>query len=119
MLAALEVAVEADVDALLRRGRVDAQNFETLLQTVHRRALATAARVVQAGSERFRAAAGVARRLATGARYRLRGDAEGLVTDGLLEGLEILRCGPPRSDERIDFALDRGYDRGAPTCWGR
>ena len=42
--AALEAAVEADVDAFLRRGSVNAQDFETLLQTVHRRALATATR---------------------------------------------------------------------------
>ena len=46
--AALEAAVEADVDAFLRRGSVNAQDFETLLQTVQRRALATATRVVQA-----------------------------------------------------------------------
>ena len=45
--AALEAAVEADVDAFLRRGSVNAQDFETLLQTVHRRALATATRVVK------------------------------------------------------------------------
>ena len=36
--AALEAAVEADVDAFLRRGSVNAQDFETLLQTVRRRA---------------------------------------------------------------------------------
>ena len=40
--AALEAAVEADVDAFLQRGSVNAQDFETLLQTVQRRALATA-----------------------------------------------------------------------------
>ena len=45
--AALEAAVEADVDAFLRRRSVNAQDFETLLQTVHRRALATATRVVK------------------------------------------------------------------------
>ena len=51
--AALEAAVEADVDAFLRRESVNAQDFETLLQTVHRRALATATRVVQAvGAQR-------------------------------------------------------------------
>ena len=53
--AALEAAVEADVDvdAFLRRGSVNAQDFETLLQTVQRRALATATRVVQAvGAQR-------------------------------------------------------------------
>ena len=51
--AALEAAVEADVDAFIRRGSVNAQDFETLLQTVHRRALATATRVVQAvGAQR-------------------------------------------------------------------
>ena len=48
MFAALEAAVEADVDVFLKRGSVNAQDFETLLQTVHRRALATASRVVKA-----------------------------------------------------------------------
>ena len=47
MFAALEAAVEADVDAFLRRGSVNAQDFETLLQTVHRRALATASQVAK------------------------------------------------------------------------
>ena len=41
MFAALEAAVKADVEAFLRRGNANAQDFETLLQTVHRRALAT------------------------------------------------------------------------------
>ena len=41
-------------------------------------------------------------------RQRLRGDAEGLVTQCLLKSLEVLRVGPPRPDERIDFSLDRG-----------
>ena len=45
MLAALEAAVKADVEAVLRRGRVHAQDFETLERTVYRRALAAAARV--------------------------------------------------------------------------
>ena len=45
--AALEAAVGADVDAFLRRRSVNAQDFETLLQTVHRRALATASQVVK------------------------------------------------------------------------
>ena len=53
MFAALKSAVEADVDAFLRRGSVNAQDFETLLQTVRRRALATATRVVEAaGAQR-------------------------------------------------------------------
>ena len=53
MFAALKSAVEADVDAFLRRGSVNAQDFETLLQTVHRRALATATQVVEAaGAQR-------------------------------------------------------------------
>ena len=53
MFAALKSAVEADVDAFLRRGSVNAKDFETLLQTVHRRALATARRVVEAaGAQR-------------------------------------------------------------------
>ena len=47
MFAALEAAVEADVDAFLKRGSVNAQDFQTLLQTVHRRALATASQVVK------------------------------------------------------------------------
>ena len=50
MFAALEGAVKADVDAFLRRGNVNAQDFETLLQTVHRRALATASQAVKAVS---------------------------------------------------------------------
>ena len=47
MLAALEAAVKADVEAVLRGGRVDAQDFETLERTVYRRALAAAARVAE------------------------------------------------------------------------
>ena len=47
MFAALKAAVEADVDAFLRPGNVNAQDFETLLQTVHRRALATASQAVK------------------------------------------------------------------------
>ena len=50
-------------------------------------------------------------------RHRLRGDSEGLVTDCLLNRLEVLRGGPPRPDERIDFRLDRGYERCDPTAW--
>lgn len=42
LFAALEATVKADVEAFLRRGNVNAQDFETLLQRVHRRALATA-----------------------------------------------------------------------------
>ena len=45
--AALRAAVEADVDAFLRQGSVNAQDFETLLQTVRRRALATASEVAK------------------------------------------------------------------------
>ena len=47
MLAALEAAVKADVEAVLRRGKVNAQDFETLERTVYRRALAVAARVAK------------------------------------------------------------------------
>ena len=47
MFAALEAAVKADVEAFLRRGNANAQDFETLLQTVHRRALATASQAVK------------------------------------------------------------------------
>ena len=50
-------------------------------------------------------------------RHRLRGDSEGLVTDCLLKSLEVPRVGPPRPDERIDFSLDRGYERCTPTAW--
>ncbi len=53
MFAALESAVKADVDAFMRSGQVDAQGFETLLRTVHRRALDTADRVFKAaGAQR-------------------------------------------------------------------
>ena len=45
---ALEAAVQADVDAFLRRGRVNAQDFEALERTIHRRALDAADRVIQA-----------------------------------------------------------------------
>ena len=48
VFAALEAAVQADVDAFLRRGRVNAQDFESLERTIHRRALAAADRVIQA-----------------------------------------------------------------------
>ena len=48
---ALEAAVEADVEAFLQRGSVNAQDFQTLLQAVHRQALATAARIVKAAAE--------------------------------------------------------------------
>ena len=51
VLATVEAAVEADVEALLGPGRVEAQDFETLEQAVRRQALATAARVVQAAAE--------------------------------------------------------------------
>ena len=47
MLAALEATVGANVDAFLRQGDANAQDFETLLQTVHRRALATTSQVVK------------------------------------------------------------------------
>ena len=53
-------------------------------------------------------------------RHRLRGEAVDLATEDLLEGLEVLRGGPPRSDERIDFGRERGYERCAPitlTAW--
>ena len=47
ILAALEAAVKADVEAVLQRGRVNAQDFETLERTVYRRALAAAERVAK------------------------------------------------------------------------
>ena len=53
VFAALEAAVQADVDAFLRRGRVNAQDFEVLERTIHRRALDAADRVIQAaGAQR-------------------------------------------------------------------
>ena len=52
MFAALEAAVQADVDAFLRRGRGNAQDFETLERTIHRRALDAADRVIQAAGAR-------------------------------------------------------------------
>ncbi len=45
---------------------------------------------------------------------RLSGEAEGLAAEGLLDGLEVLRGGLPRSDEGIDFSRKRGYERCAP-----
>ena len=47
LFAALEAAVEADVKTFLSRGNVNAQDFEALEQTVHRRALATASQAVK------------------------------------------------------------------------
>ena len=47
LFAALEAAVKADVEAFLRRGNVNAQDFETLEQSVHRRALATVSQAVK------------------------------------------------------------------------
>ena len=53
VFAALEAAVQADVDALLRCGRVNAQDFEALERTIHRRALDAADRIIQAaGAQR-------------------------------------------------------------------
>ena len=55
VLATVEAAVEADVDALLGPGPVDAKDFEGLVQAVRRQALATADRVVKAaGRQRSR-----------------------------------------------------------------
>ena len=51
VLAAVERAVQADVEALLGSSTVDAQDLETLTQAVRRQALATAARVVKAAAE--------------------------------------------------------------------
>ena len=38
-----------------------------------------------------------------------------MAAEGLLNGLEVLRGGPPRSDERSDFSRKRAYERCAPT----
>ena len=51
VLAQVEAAVEADVEALLGPGRVQAQDFEIIEQAVRRQALATAARVLKAAAE--------------------------------------------------------------------
>ena len=48
----MEAAVKADVDAFLRRGRVNARDFETLEWTLHRRALDAADRVIKAAGVR-------------------------------------------------------------------
>ena len=45
--AALKAAVEVDIEAFLRQGSVNAQDFETLLQSVRRRALTTASEVAK------------------------------------------------------------------------
>lgn len=47
LFAALEAAVKADVDAFLSRRDANAQDFDTFLQTVHRRALATASQAAK------------------------------------------------------------------------
>ena len=47
--------------------------------------------------------------------HRLCGEAEGSTTECLLDGLEVLRGGSPRADERIDFSRKRGYERCAPN----
>ena len=52
VFAALEAAVQADVDAFLRRERGNAQDFETLERTIHRRALDAADRVIEAAGAR-------------------------------------------------------------------
>ena len=53
MFAALEAAVQADVDAFLRCEGANARDFETLERTIHRRALDAADRVIQAaGAQR-------------------------------------------------------------------
>ena len=49
-------------------------------------------------------------------RRQLRGEAEGSATECLLEGLEVLRLHAPRSDERIDFGRESGYERCAPAA---
>ena len=50
--------------------------------------------------------------------HRRGDDSEGLATECLLEGLEILRGGPPGPDERIDFSLDAATN-AAPQPPGR
>ena len=48
LFAALQSAVEADLDAFLSQRSGTPQDFETLVQTVRRRALATADRALEA-----------------------------------------------------------------------
>ncbi len=83
--------------------------------------------------EGLRAAAGKARPSAAGAshgrirrvgivrvevlRQRLRGEIEDSTTQGLLKGLEVLRGGPPWSEQRSNFSRKRGYERGAETVF--
>ena len=44
-------------------------------------------------------------------RQRPGGDGEGLVTNCLLQGLEVSRVYPPRCQERFDFGFDHGRER--------
>ena len=48
---------------------------------------------------------------------RLRGEAEDSTTQCLLKGLEVLRVGPPWSEQRSNFSRKRGYERGAETAF--
>lgn len=53
-------------------------------------------------------------------RQPLRGKVEGSTTQGLLDGLEVLRVGPPCSEQRRNFSRKRSYDCGAEivfTAW--
>lgn len=53
-------------------------------------------------------------------RQPLRGKVEGSTTQGLLDGLEVLRVDPPGSEQRSNFSRKRGYDCGAEivfTAW--
>ena len=50
-------------------------------------------------------------------RRRLRGEAEGATTQGLLDGLDVLRGGPPWSEQRSNFSRKRGCERGAETVF--
>ena len=53
-------------------------------------------------------------------RQPLRGKVEGSTTQCLLDGLEVLRFGPPWSEQRSNFSRKRGYDCGAEivfTAW--
>ena len=53
-------------------------------------------------------------------RQPLRGKVEGSTTQCLLNGLEVLRGGPPWSEQRGNFGRKRGYERGVEivfTAW--
>ncbi len=77
--------------------------------------------------EGLRAAAGKARPSAPQATVESEGSASACASasaarsrtrpQGLLKGLEVLRGGPPWSEQRSNFSRKRGYERGAETVF--